>query len=350
MRVIAFLLAVALAAPAAAQPVQIDEATWVDAEAPRPKLIDIALPRRAGPMLLTRLRAYTPAGTDNSATYASPDALIQGTVYIYRPGYPDPSYTLLMTAAAIENRFAGATAGPEELVSVAGVPALHRKVWIDGAAPPQFAQPGKVTTIAGALRAGSWIAKFRVTGPMERREEALAAFDALVAGLRFGKDVRLVPSALDEIGRCPEAEPKRRAKRLKEDPMPMSLMIITTLNIRDPAKPAQSRKLCEIGRKLTDNESWIALGEAGANHPAILLLGDSGDAIVTTPPVSEAFKGWGLALATRDRTQMFGPFSGAAPIDQMLGVLEAGKGWAGPPISRFERDSDDKFVLKTFVP
>lgn len=339
------------AGSAAAQPAQVEQSVWdPSGETPRPKAVDIGVPRSAGTMALSSLKAFAPDGFDNGALYQSPDGKVFANVYIYRPGYADPSYTMLMTGLAIEARFAGARPSEEELVAVTGIPALHRRSYSGGMVQVEGGGTGEVATIAGALRAGDWIVKLRATGPAPRRDEVIAGFDALVAGLRFGSTARPVPSALDTLGQCPDHGDGKPAALAKQGPTALQMLVLAAVNPVDPAKPARGRKLCEVARQSGNGGMTLILSEENLAYPTIMLMGDAGNAIVTVPAVSNV-SGWGLASSARDQAMMFGPFDRAPTAAQLLAIVSGGNiAWAGQAISRLTRDAEGKFNIEIAKP
>lgn len=355
-RTLAVVLALVAAGPVVAQTQPVVDSAWdASPDAPRPKTVDIGVPRKAGTLELKGLRALAPDGFDNGALYQSPDGKVFATAYVYRPGFPDPSYTLLMTGSAIEARFPGARAAPEELVMVNGVPALHKRIYAGGRVPIEGGGSGEVTTIAGALRAVDWIVKLRATGPAPRHDEVVAAFDALVAGLRFGPGAKPLASALDTVGRCPERDGVKPA-RLAAAPaekgglMALQKMVMAAVNPIDPKAPRAPRKLCEVARQAGQTGLSLVLSEEGRGYPTIMLLGDAGNAIVSTPAVA-GLSGWGVISATRAGATMFGPFDRAPTAAQLLGVANGSDfDWAGKGIARMTRDAKGQANIQISPP
>lgn len=350
---VAFALA---AAPATAQSTTTADSTWdASADAPRPKAVAIGVPRQAGTMTLLALRAFAPDGFDNGALYQSPDGKVFATAYVYRPGFPDPSYTLLMTGSAIEARFPGASSAREELVPVDGVPALHKRVYAGGRVPIEGGGSGEVTTIAGALRAGDWIVKLRATGPAPRHDEVVTAFDALVAGLRFGPDARPLASAIDTIGRCPEADGAKPARLTaggtdKSKLLALQMTIVVGVNPVDPDRPPVPRKLCEVAREAGRAGLSVVLSEEGKGYPTIMLLGDAGNAILPTPAMPGMTE-WAVISSTRANATMFGPFDRAPTAAQLLGIVNGTDyAWAGKGIARLTRDARGQFNIAVDAP
>jgi hypothetical protein len=351
------LLAAALPGAGMAQPIMVDESVWSAAadKAPRPKLIDIGVPRSAGALLLRRLHAFRPDGLDNGAQYTSADGAIIGTIYLYRAGYPDAGYAMLMTGEAIRARFTGAQPGREQLVSAGGVASGARRRLFDGGVDQAgaFGPVGAPLTAGLAtLRASEWIVKIRVTGPADRRADVASSLDALVSGLSFGSNAKVIPGALDTITDCPEAEGQARAQRLNRDHKALALMVISGLNAIDPKSAAPApRKLCVMARRQTSNSLDVVLREVdGPNSASVMLMGDAGNALTILPPMDGISKGWALISSTTDKVTMYGPFDRAPSARQLIDIFEKqDTAWAGSEISSVTRNKDGNYFINIAV-
>jgi hypothetical protein len=351
------LVAAAVSSAGKAQPLEVDENVWSAGadKAPRPKLVDIGVPRSAGPLLLRRLHAFRPDGLDNGAQYASADGAVIGTIYIYRAGYPDAGYAMLMTGEAIRARFAGAQPGREELVAAGGVAAGARKRLFDGGVDQTGAfGPVGATLTAGlaTLRASEWVVKIRVTGPADRRADVASSLDALVSGLNFGSNARVIPGALDTITDCSVTEGQARAQRLNEDHKALALMVISGLNTVDPKAPAPApRKLCVMARRQTSSSLDVVIRDMdGPDGPSVMLMGDAGNALTILAPMDGISKGWALISSTTDKVTMYGPFDRAPNAQQLIDIFEKhDTAWAGDEIASVTRNKDGNYIINLAV-
>lgn len=172
----------------------------------------ISMPAKAGVVSLVKTEEFSNKGRgiDNVAQYASPDQAIAATVYVYFPSFPDAGLTAYRTSQIIMQRF-----GPEtRLFSASLIDAGGEKA----AAIRQLyenADGGTRATAAAFLRAGGWIVKLRVSGPMSRNTDIVATLDALIASLRFEDRAMPTPAHLLEVSECPIQNP-RKAKPLKD--------------------------------------------------------------------------------------------------------------------------------------
>jgi len=331
MRIARIVMAGALLASGqmvSAQQIKVDESAWDNSGAmPRPKQIDIALPRATGSTKLFELRSGSDKGLDNIALYSSDDGKVYSTIYVYRAGMPDPSYAMIMTTTAITKRYKTAVAGAETLVRVAGVPALHRRVF-EGAVEPDGT---RIAALAGTMRVGDWIVKLRATGPEARAEEVNAVFAAMVSGLRFGSGVTPAISVIDRVGECPATGAAPSAARIAtSDVAALARALPEAVRPRTPAAP---RELCVMGRGKDAEGVEVVLSEGGLGRPTVMLLGDAGDGIMVVPE-QPGVHGWGLATAVAGEAVMFGPFDRAPGTRQLLAIIEdENSDWAGNAIA-----------------
>ena len=151
-------------------------------------------------------------GLDNVAEYKSTDTAITGTVYIFATGYADTALAAYGTDRAIHTVDGDAvTAISSTAVSAAGHDAAMLRTVYDHA----VLDGHPVATASGFLRADTWLLGLRVTGPVARRADVVAALDALIAGIQAapGAHVRAAaPLAIDAP--CPPGD-QRAAKLLK---------------------------------------------------------------------------------------------------------------------------------------
>lgn len=137
------------------------------------------------------------SGVDNYAQFLSQDGAVQATLYIYLPSYADASLAAYMTDKAIMDRFGAKTRlSAYEAVDVAGQNnGAIRAVYDDAA-------DGALTTAAAFVHAGRWLAKIRITGPTERRDEVLAGIDAMLSSLRFDDVASIHSSRIANYPAC----------------------------------------------------------------------------------------------------------------------------------------------------
>lgn len=190
-----------LLAPATQAGASVTADVWqTEGSSVRAAPADLTVPQSAGPIALVKTGELDEAGggNDNYAQYVSEDGVIQGTIYIYRPGFADAAVSAFMTERAILERFgAGTRRTAFSAVPAGGKDAVALKALYEGGAG------GALTTAAAFVHAGGWIVKLRVTGPTERIGEVTGGMNALLAGLRFDADVQLFPAKAAPIGNCP---------------------------------------------------------------------------------------------------------------------------------------------------
>lgn len=193
-----------LTVPATAQTPQKVPPSWQSgSNAATAKASGISIPLKAGTLTNFALRDAKNDGADVAAQFESPDGKILGTIFIYAPTRPDPALTFLATDEAIMRRF-GTTAQRVEdaLVPAAGVEAGARRVIYTGIADSKLSGDpnGRIYSGAALIRAGEWMMKIRVSGPISRSTEIGRNLDLLVAGLSFDKNrmpfpqTRIVPT------------------------------------------------------------------------------------------------------------------------------------------------------------
>ncbi len=311
---------------AGAQNVEVSGA-WDNAgKAPRPTAIDVAVPRSAGSMNLFKLQT-SPDDFAHHALYQSADGMVVGSFYIYRPAIADASYAMLMTTTAINQVFTGAVAEPEQLVTVAGVRAFHRRTF-----PRATRKDGsRITTIVGTMRVGEWIVKLRATGPEARSGEVNDAFGAMMSGLRLGNGLEPAASVIDSISQCPQsARLPDPVAATGAEPGPLKLLFAKA----ETAVPVTSpRKLCMMATEWASGMVSVVLSEEGLGRPTVMLMNDSGDGVMVVPALP-GVHGWVLITAIGDKAYMLGPYDRAPGAAQMLSLpTMPDDGWAGVPIA-----------------
>lgn len=340
-------LSLLLAGPAAAQSLAVDESAWrlTDSEAPRPLRTDIAVPREAGPLQLTRLSAFRPGGLDNGATYRSRDGGLIATVYIYRPMLADAGYTMIAADAALRGNLTAVVAAPETLVAAGGVAdAAHRRLY--SGLLSRNGQSRSLASGLAALRAGHWIVKLRVTGPGERQADVAAALDSLLAGLTFGPSSTVSRSRLDEVSSCPDASSPAPPKRGKAEPAFAALL----LGLQPPASGSGPRRLCEMARRHTPQSLDIVLRptDGPASVPSVVLMGDAGDSAQVLPPFL-GMRGYVVVTDSLDAATLFGPFEWAPAARLLLDLPAKSSDWIGPAVARLTRGPDGKAAVSVEI-
>src|SRR5882757_1187481 len=181
------LLLGAAANPLSAQSQQAPEiGAWkVDRDLAVVSAAGIGIPVQADTLSLAKTgeASRNGEGVDDVAQYMSSDKAVFATVYVFYSTYADTALASYGTDMAIRERFGPAVMlSNESLVTVAGVPnAAIRRLYEKG-----MLEPGHpMTSMAGFVRAGSWMVAVRVSGPADRHGEVERAFDALLAGIRF---------------------------------------------------------------------------------------------------------------------------------------------------------------------
>lgn len=347
MRRLLLAAGLALASPASAQSLRIDESAWSAPgdEAPRPIKADISVPRAFGPLTLRQLLPARPGGWDNVAQYGSDDRALVATIYIYRPVIADAGFAAIMTTEAI---FAGfgreIEGGPRTLAPAGGVAqAAHRQVYLAGLKRGN----GPALTLAtgfAVLKAGQWLVKVRVTGPAQRRDEIERALDGLLGELRFGADAVVKPAYPDTVTECPDSGSERPARRQSGKAAgPFAAMSgILADSLTDLAKGP--RALCVMVRRTGPAYLDIVLrATKGDGTPLALLSGDSGNGVYVIPPLFGGGTGWGaLKVGVADGV-VFGPFDAAPTADQLMAIPTGGDiRWAGQGVARLTRDEKGK--------
>ncbi|MEO7690171.1 MAG: hypothetical protein ABIS51_12885 [Sphingomonas sp.] len=293
----------AIAVPASAQ-VSPDEGAWkVKGDLATVAASGIGIPAQAGVVSLTKTgeASLKGKGIDNVAQYESEDGKVFATVYIFYATYADTALATWATDRAVRERF-----GPnlvlvnDSVAAAGGVPqAATRRVYDKGEL-----EPGKpLASVAGFVRAGSWIVALRASSPTERRAEVEGAFDALLAGMRFdGKDKPMQATPFKLAAPCPAADEKPAHflgdKASNTNAMFASLLggSITvkdetkgTVTIQAPplAFPRNGAStLCIRGKVETENRGPLAVlapASADDGQIALVALDDAGGTIAVEP-------------------------------------------------------------------
>lgn len=192
-----FLYALAALAPAAASAQQQQQPApngqqqrqqrpsqhWVHSETQIASLpARTAFPRVAGPISVVGSQDFSnpETGIDSALQYRSADGQVMGTVYVYLPGLAHPG----LAAFATEQGVRAHSNTPVRLVRTAAVRAGN----VDNAAVrSDYENYRGGPSSAAFIHAGRWMIKIRVSAPDGRRGDVDAAMQALLAGIRFGR-------------------------------------------------------------------------------------------------------------------------------------------------------------------
>ena len=252
----------------------------------------ISVPLKAGSLTNFALRDANGDGADVAAQYDTPDGKILGTIFLYAPTYPDPGLTFLATDESIRRRF-GSTAQKieDELVPVSGVPNAGRKVVYTGIADRKLSgdPDGRIYSAAAFVRAGPWMVKVRVSGPISRSAEIGQNLDSLLSGLQLGDKVRPLPQARIEVSECTATAERPQIRILHpQSGEALGLMIALDPVVQDEKGVATSNPIAsQIGglcREAVEVRDDIALqtfrvtsASPGQFQPRrVMLYGDAG--------------------------------------------------------------------------
>lgn len=210
------------AAPVAAQAPEKAAPTWLSSNGmATAKASGISIPLKAGSLTNFALRDAKGDGADVAAQFETPDGKILGTIFLYAPTHPDPALTFLATDESILRRFgASAQKVEDRFVAVAGVDAGARRAIYTGIADAKLSGDpnGRIYSGAAFIRAGEWMMKIRVSGPISRSDEINRNLDALLAGLAFDKKRLPIPQTRIVPTEC-AASPDRPSIKIEKAPM-----------------------------------------------------------------------------------------------------------------------------------
>lgn len=285
---------------------------WTPTEnAIRSNAAGISLPQTIAGLSLSKSGEASNGGraVDNYAQYLSEDGAIQATLYIYMPTYADASLAAYMTDKAIMERFGQKT----RRTAYASAPAAGqagraiRAVYDDAA-------DGALTTAAGFVHAGRWIAKIRVTGPTQRRAEVLAGLDGMLSGLAFDDAASLHATAPAAFSACPAAD-AADAQLTKADPA-------------DPAVPQDVRiprdgkdALCVRGAVTTAEGRYDMLQQVGRSDGAIIVPVDDSGTLLAFDPATDA-RGYKLSIHMVGQTDLYGVYDRVPSPRQIAAILD----------------------------
>lgn len=320
------LLIAALASPAMAQNM---EGVWKgskDRIAAPPA--NVSFPREMGGLRLTGTSESSDKGSslDNVAEYRSADRAIWGTIYVYRPGYPDAAIAAYMTDRAIRLTYgSGLKRLSQAVVSIGGQPGSAIRMTYSGGV---IRDSGPLASAAAFAHVSGWILVFRVSGPIDRPTEVAAALDAMLATTQFTADAYVLPAAPLDFGPPCPARPSGTVKPFNsENPGANALgaAMMMTIVVDKPKKkddaltpnfPADGLTRVCVRGTLAD-PGLDVLQPAGVDDPDIILLplNDTGDTIW----VRKNILGGGYTLGKADigRTRILGEVDRMPDTDQL---------------------------------
>lgn len=339
MRALVFGLALSITATAVAKDPTPTEVWKTDRDRATVTKPQISMPVRAGTLSLIKTgeASENGKGIDNIAQYESEDGEVFGTVYIFYPTYADTALATYATDAAIRERFGkDPTIALDTVVPVAGIADGGIKRIYDNVA----LAPGKpLVTLAGFVRADSWMVVTRVTAPASRRAEADAAFDTLVAGLRFDGKAKPVPAMpLKMAAACPETSANRAKPLADKNQAGMALLaslIGGSIVLEDkkgakkgtaseerslPAFPNNGRSALCVSGATKDGHAILRPASSADGDVAIILLNDAGR-MITAEPVLFG-KGYTIKRYDIAQVEVFGSFETMPNNAQLSAMLD----------------------------
>lgn len=342
MRLLVLLLLLALIQ----QPVRaadyalLDGQAWIDKprKLPRPRLVDIGVPRAAAGLALHQLNSFRPGGEDVVAQYQTPDGEVFATLYLYRPTFPDARLAAIATGEVLKMRLGKEVKRqPDAVLSAGGVAGVAYRTMIDDAAFELSANIslGLKASFAAFLQAGDWLVKLRVSGPEQRRAEVEAAGSGILDGLVFGKEARPRAAPAYRLTECPDDSFAAGATRLPPGPDTMAATLIGTTMLGNPAgaMSAGSPNLCVMRRDASARALILVLRRTDSpQDPAFMLLGDAGS-LLQVVPGSAGVSGPIVIDHGVGEARLFGPFDRAPSADQLIAARNGNAAWLGGAIA-----------------
>lgn len=326
-----------LAAPAVGQSPEKVAATWLFSDrSATAKASGISVPLKAGSLANFALRDASGDGADVAAQFESPDGKILGTIFIYAPTWPDPAVAFLATEESILRRFgAGAQRVEDRLVPVAGIDDGARRAVYTGIADAKLSGDtnGRIYSGAAFIRAGEWMIKIRVSGPISRSDEIARNLDALLAGMTFDKkrmpirQTRIVPTD------C-AASPDRPSIKIENAPMADSLGLTIMLDpdVVDEKGTAMANSiaipidgLCREPVEVRDNVALQSF-QVRSSHDGrfvprrLVLYGDAGVMLFAYEDTKQPGR-YFIARHSIGRTFIFGRTSGLPNKAELTALL-----------------------------
>lgn len=267
----------------------------------------ISLPQTVAGLSLTKSGEVSNGGKgiDNYAQYLSEDGAIQATLYIYLPSYADGSLAAYMTDRAIMERFGTKTRRTAYATTpIAGNANRAIRAVYDDAAD------GALTTAAGLVHAGRWLAKLRVTGPTARRKEILAGLDGMLNGLHFDNPQSVQPIAPAHFTACPS-----------RDAADATLTTQAPETLANVAGTGEKASFCIRGRVQTADGSYDMLQQQNAlNNAVIIPIDDAGTVMAFDPATSGT--GYQLSIHSVGQTELFGVYDRIPSPRQIAEIID----------------------------
>jgi hypothetical protein len=323
------LLIGALASPVAAQTL---EGVWKNAgdriAAPP---VNVSFPRSIGGLTLTKTSEASRKGDalDNEAEYHSADHAIWGTIYVYRPGYPDAAIAAYMTDRAIRQIYgSGLKRLSQTVAPIGGKAGAAIRVTYSGGV---LKDSGVLASAAAFARVNGWILVFRVSGPINRQTDVEATLDAMLLATKFGAKAYVLPAApLDFAAPCPAASSGPVKPIKSKDSNANTLMAALGGAITnepptkdDPLPPAfPANGLTKVCVRGTYGDTGLEiLQPAGEAQPDIILLplNDTDDVISIQKNLMG--KGYTLGKAEIGRTTVFGEMDRLPDNGELVRIL-----------------------------
>ena len=280
------------ALPEAARAQEKTPATWVsNAGMATAKSSDISIPLTAGTLTNYALKDAKGDGADMAAQYETPDGKILGTIFIYAPTRPDAGLTFLATDESIRRRFGSTVQKIEDsLVPLAGVANAGRRVVYTGNADSKLRgdPDGRIYGTAAFVRAGPWMIKVRVSGPISRSTEIGQDLDALLAGLKLGKLARPLPQSPIVTTDCaptPDRPTIKITHPASADALGLGIALDPVVQDEEGAVAnpltAEIKAVCREGIEVRDNIALqtfrVTSPSSGRFQPSrVMLYGDAG--------------------------------------------------------------------------
>lgn len=324
-----FLAIGALASPVAAQTM---EGVWKKAgDRIEAQPANVSFPRAIGGFALTETSEASHKGSslDNVAEYRSGDGKVWGTIYVYRPGYPDAAIAAYMTDRAILQAYgSGVKRLSQRAAPIGGKPGAAIRATYSGGV---LKDSGVLASAAAFARVNGWILVFRVSGPVDRQAEVDSSLDAMLASTKFEPKAYVPPAApLDFAAPCPAAASgpvkpiKSKDSGANALAAAMSGAITNEAPTKDaplsPAFPANGlTKVCVRG---TYGDTGLEiLQPAGETEPDIILLPLNDTDDVVSIQKNMIGKGYTLGKAEIGRTTVFGEMDRMPDNDQLVRIL-----------------------------
>jgi hypothetical protein len=293
---------------------------------------NVSFPRSVGGLGLTATAEASHKGEalDNTAEYRSADHKIWGTIYVYRPGYPDAAIAAYMTDRAIRLTYGDKLKRlSQTVVPIGGQPSAAIRITYSGGV---IEDSGPLASAAAFAHVNGWILVFRVSGPIDRPAEVEAALDAMLAATKFDRKAYILPAApLEFAAPCPAAT-SGPVKPFKSDESGANALMAALSSSVGAEKPKGKNEdlkpnfpangLTRVCVRGTLGDSGLEiLQPAGTSTPEVILLPlNDVDDVVT---VQKNLMGAGYTLSKTDigQTMVLGEIDRMPDNDQLARIL-----------------------------